>query len=95
MNNKGTLDKRKGTVTFSSNAKLVQHYFKELLSDGQEHPTREIKDYIYDKTGSIGIDGNRLTATTVDSAVWYITNIGKNTGHMQTRKGFFQKLPSM
>lgn len=47
---------------FSSNADMARHLFKELLNDGQEHSTKEINNYIFEKPVGWGVDSERLTA---------------------------------
>ncbi|HBT64807.1 MAG TPA: hypothetical protein DEB10_09140 [Ruminococcaceae bacterium] len=76
---------------FGSNADMARHLFKELLNDGQEHSAKEINNYIYEKTGGWGVDGERLTDETIHSAIWYMFRHDHDLSYMQTRKGFYQK----
>lgn len=78
---------------FKSNQKMVQHYFLELLADGQDHSAAEIYQYIHSKNGALGIDGKRLTDGNIRSAVWY--NIRHGTAsYVQSRHGFYRMLPA-
>jgi len=70
---------------------MARHLFKELLNDGQEHNTKEINDYIFDKTNGRGVDGERLTEETIHSAIWYMFRHDHDLSYVQTRKGFYQK----
>jgi hypothetical protein len=76
---------------FASNGDMARYLFKELLADGMEHSTKEINDYIFKKTGSIGVEGERLTDETIHSAIWYMFRRDHDLSYMQTRKGFYQK----
>jgi hypothetical protein len=73
-----------------SNSDMVYEYFTALLEDGCEHSMREIKDYIFDKTGSKGVDGEDLTESMIASSIWVHT---KRTAspYVNTRRGFYQK----
>ena len=79
---------------FQSNAEMIRHYFKELMADGQEHSTKEINEYIHDKTNGFGVDGKHFTDETIHSAIWYIFRQDHDIRYMQTRKGFYQKTPA-
>lgn len=76
---------------FNSNADMVRHLFKELLADGQEHSAKEINDYIFEKTGGLGVDDKRLTEETIHSAIWYMFRQDHDLSYYQTRKGYYQK----
>ncbi|MDD4494428.1 MAG: hypothetical protein PHV32_08805 [Eubacteriales bacterium] len=76
---------------FRSNADMARHLFKELLNDGHEHSAKEINNYIYEKTGGWGVDGERLTDETIHSAIWYMFRHDHDLSYMQTRKGYYQK----
>lgn len=76
---------------FRSNADMARHLFKELLKDGQEHSSKEINDYIYDKTNGIGVDRDRLTEETIHSAIWYMFRHDHDLSYMQTCKGYYQR----
>jgi len=76
---------------FPSNTKMAQHYFKELLDDGREHRFQEICDYIFDRCDGRGVGGERMTAETVHSAIWYMFRHDRDFRYAQTRKGYYQK----
>jgi hypothetical protein len=76
---------------FRSNADMVRHYFKELMADGQERSTKEINEYIHEKSDGQGVDGKRLTDETIHSAIWYMFRQDHDVSYTQTRKGFYQK----
>ena len=76
---------------FRSNTKMAQTLFKKLLDDGREHSFREICDYIFDECDGRGVDGERMTAETVHSAIWYMFRHDRDFRYAQTRKGYYQK----
>lgn len=76
---------------FRSNSDMARHFFKELLEDGQEHSAKEINEYIFDKTGSTGVDGARLTDETIHSAIWYLFRHDHDLSYIQIRKGYYQR----
>jgi hypothetical protein len=78
---------------FDSNAKLVRHYFLELLADGEEHSFGEILAYINEKTAGAGVDGKRLTDEMVKSSIWYRLRYG-TASYIQSKRGFYQMLPA-
>jgi hypothetical protein len=75
---------------FESNAKMASFYFRELLDDGLEHSSKEIVDYVFEKAGGLGVDGERLTETMVKSGIWY--NIRRGDAlYCQSRRGHYRK----
>ncbi len=80
----------KANKRFSSNAEMAQHYTLKLLSDGKAHNKAEILNYVQEKTGGIGVGGERLTDETIASAIWYGIRHG-TADYKQTVKGWFQK----
>jgi hypothetical protein len=60
------------------------------MADRLEHSTKEILDYVHERTGGVGIGGKRLTDETITSAIWYIFRQDKDITYQQTRKGFYQ-----
>ncbi len=75
---------------FNTTGDLIRHYFFELLEDGQEHSTKEIANYVFEKTGGVGISGERLADTSIHSAVWYCVRKPEAL-YVQTRRGHYMK----
>jgi hypothetical protein len=84
---------RAGSIrqAFDSNADMARYLFKELLADGQEHSAKEVNDYIFEKTGGIGVNDRRLTEEMIHSAIWYMFRQDHDLSYYQTRKGYYQK----
>lgn len=77
---------------FASDGDMARYLFKELLADGQEHSTKEINDYIHEKTNGQGVDGKRLTDETIHSAIWYMFRRDHDLSYMQTRMLVWEKI---
>ena len=77
-------------MEFSSNTKMAQFFFQELIKDEKPHSSAEILAYIQQKSGGKGIDGKRLTDQTIRSAIWYGIR-RKTADYEQIQKGVYQK----
>ena len=56
-------------MTFRSCAELVRYYLNQILSDGEEHSLKEIKNYVMEKGNELGYSGASLEEPAVLSAI--------------------------
>ena len=78
-------------IEFSSNTKMAQYFFQELIKDEKPHSSAEILAYVQQKSRGKGIDGKRLTDQTIRSAIWYGIR-HKTADYEQIQKGVYQKI---
>ena len=75
-------------MNFKSDAEMIRYYFKELLSDGEEHSRLDIISYVKQRYGETGISGASLTNSMFDSAIK--TLLSSNADYYYVRRGVFK-----
>ena len=75
---------------FYSNAEMIRHFFEKLLSDGKEHETSEIHEYIFAETGGTGADGRAITPTMISNAVREAVT-APDSMLVNIRRGYYQQ----
>jgi len=75
---------------FSSDAALVRHYFKELLSDGREYTIHEVLAYVLSQNGEMGVNAKPITYDKVQNALFQFLR-SDTCGYMMARRGVYVK----
>jgi uncharacterized protein YdiU (UPF0061 family) len=76
-------------MIFQSDAEMIRHYFKELLSDGEEHSLPDVIEYVKQKHGETGIAGNELSYSTFNNAIRSLLR-PNNREYATVRRGVFK-----
>ncbi len=75
--------------TLSANSDIIRPHIIELLSDGQPHSIREIKNYVMEMTGGIGSGGEQITTSMISSTMY---NLKVNDGeYSHLKRGWYKK----
>jgi len=77
-------------MMFKSDAALIRHYFKELLSDGKEHTIHEVLAYILRRNGDMGVNGKSICYAKVQNSLYQFMRSG-TSGYAMARRGSYIK----
>lgn len=72
-----------------ANSDIIRPHIIELLSDGQPHSIREIRNYVMEMTGGIGSGGERITTSMIGSTMYNLTMNEGEYSHL--KRGWYKK----
>jgi len=72
-----------------ANSDIIRPHIIELLSDGQPHSIREIRNYVMEMTGGIGSGGEQITIAMIGSTMYNLTMGDGEFSHL--KRGWYKK----